>query len=124
MKNNIWKIVEDDILVRIYISEKEHLNGKPLYEAIVLKVREMGLAGATVIRGIMGFGANRRMHTAKLLELSENLPIVVEIVDVEENIEKLLPFLDEVIKDGFVTMEKVHVTKYRIKKNNEEKSSV
>ena len=108
-------MIEDDILVRIYISEKEKLHGIPVYEAIVQKAREIGLAGATVIRGIMGFGADKRMHTAKLLELSENLPIVVEVVDLEENIEKFMPFLDENIKDGFVTMEKVHVTKYRIK---------
>ena len=113
MDKTSLKIVEDDVLVRIFISEKEKLHGTPLYEAIVLKAREIGLAGATVIRGIMGFGADKRMHTAKLLELSESLPIVMEIVDLEENIEKFMPFLDENIKDGFVTMEKVHVIKYR-----------
>ncbi|HNX58999.1 MAG TPA: DUF190 domain-containing protein [Spirochaetota bacterium] len=107
------RIYEDDIRVRIYVSEKAKLGGIPLYEAIVLKARDLGLAGATVIRGIMGFGADKRMHSSKILELSENLPILVEIVDVEENIEKFIPYLDATVTDGFVTMEKVHVIKYR-----------
>ena len=115
MNKESLKIVEDDVLVRIFTSEREKLHGIPVYEAIVLKAKEMGLAGATVTRGIMGFGADKRMHTAKLLELSENLPIVVEIVDLEENIERFIPFLDETVKDGFVTIEKVHVIKYRHK---------
>jgi PII-like signaling protein len=109
------RIYEDDVRVRIYVSEKEKAGSVPLYEAIVLKAREQGLAGATVIRGIMGFGADKRMHSSKILELSENLPLVIEIVDLEENIEKFLPCIDSMVKDGFVTMEKVHVTKYRHK---------
>lgn len=107
------KIEEEDLLVRVYLSEKEKKNGRPMYELIVEKAREMGLAGATVSRGIMGFGADKRMHTAKLVELSDNLPMIVEIIDREENINKILPELDEMVTDGFMTIEKVHVRKYR-----------
>lgn len=107
------KIEEDDILLRIFIGETQKHQGKLIYETIVLKARELDLAGATVIRGIMGFGADKRMHTVKILELTENLPMIVEIVDTEENIKKIIPFLDEVIEKGFVTFEKVHVFKYR-----------
>ncbi|MCF7870229.1 MAG: DUF190 domain-containing protein [Candidatus Omnitrophica bacterium] len=85
------------------------------YEAIVEKARELGLAGATASRGIMSFGADSRMHSAKILRLSGDLPITVEIVDTEENINKLLPFLDEVVQEGLITMEKVRVIKYRHK---------
>lgn len=106
-------IEEDDLLVRIFISEKEKVNGAPLYEYIVLKCRELGLAGATATRGILGYGADRRLHTSKLVDLSDNLPIIIEIIDTENNIAKLKPFLDEVIHKGFVTIEKVHVIKYR-----------
>lgn len=109
-------IIEDDLLLRIYISENDKLHGIPLYEAyeaIVKHAREIGLAGATVSRGILGFGADKRMHSAKLVDLSENLPIIVEIIDTEENINLILPFLEDNMNDGFVTMEKVHVTKYR-----------
>jgi uncharacterized protein len=109
------KIVEEDLLVRIYISEKERQHGQPLYEMIVQKARELNLAGATVIRGIMGFGADKRMHNSKIMELSENLPIIIEIADREENINLILPFLDEVVLKGFVTIEKAHVLKYRNK---------
>ncbi|MBL7032363.1 MAG: DUF190 domain-containing protein, partial [Nitrospira sp.] len=84
-----------------------------LYEAIVLKARELNLAGATVFRGIMGYGAASRIHSIKLLRLSEDLPVMIEIVDTEENIEKILPFLDETVKEGLITMEKVEVIKYR-----------
>jgi uncharacterized protein len=110
------KIEEEDILVRVYVSEKEKKNGRPLYEAIVEKARELNLAGATVSKGIMGFGADRRIHTAKLVELSENLPIIVEMIDTVGNIDKLLPILDEMVTEGFMTIEKVHVRKYRLKK--------
>ena len=109
------KITEDDLLVRIFIGEKAKLKGKPLYEAIVQKSLELGLAGATVSRGMMGFGADKRLHSSKIVELSEDLPIIVEIVDNEENVNKLLPFLDEIVQEGFVTIEKVHVLKYRKK---------
>ena len=109
------KFVEDDILLRIFINENTKYHGKLLYEQIVLKAKEFQLAGATVIRGIMGFGADSHMHTAKLLELSTSLPIIIEIVDTEENVKKLMPFLDETVLDGFMTLEKVNVIKYRKK---------
>ena len=113
MEKKTVKIDEDDILLRIYISEEDKLHGIPLYEAIVAKAREAGLAGATVVRGILGFGADRRMLSAKIVDLSNNLPIIIEIVDIERNIEGLIPFLDEHVKEGFMTLEKVHVIKYR-----------
>ena len=104
---------EEGMLLRIFIGESDHYQGKALYEQIVLKARELHLAGATVTRGIMGFGANSRMHTAKLLRLSEDLPVVIELVDTEENLNKLLPFLDDVVEEGLITLEKVRVIKYR-----------
>jgi len=107
------KLPEEGILLRIFIGESDRVNGKPLYEAIVLKARELNLAGATAFRGIMGFGADSRMHTAKILQLSEDLPVVIELVDTEENLQKLMPFLDEHVTEGLVTMEKVRVVKYR-----------
>ncbi len=107
------KLPEEGILLRIFIGEKDRYRGKPLYEQIVLRAREMGLAGATVLRGIMGFGAESRLHTAKILRLSEDLPIIIEIVDRKEKIDALIPFLDEVVKEGLITMEKVKVIKYR-----------
>ncbi|GBD39217.1 hypothetical protein HRbin37_01488 [bacterium HR37] len=102
----------EGILLRIFIGEADTYKGKALYEQIVLKARELNIAGATVIRGIMGFGANSRIHTAKLLRLSEDLPIVIELVDSEENINRLIPFLNEVVKEGLVTKEKVQIIKY------------
>ncbi|HNT96664.1 MAG TPA: DUF190 domain-containing protein [Elusimicrobiales bacterium] len=110
------KLPEDGRLLRIFIGESDRADGKPLYEAIVLKARELNLAGATVLRGIMGFGADSRMHTAKLLELSEDLPVVIEIVDSKENLDKLTPFLDERVKEGLITLEDVKVIKYRTSK--------
>jgi PII-like signaling protein len=107
------KLPEEGSLLRIFIGETDTYHGKPLYEQIVLKARELNLAGATVVRGIMGYGADSRMHTAKILRLSEDLPIVIEIVDVEENLNKILPFIDEVVQEGLVTLEKVRVIKYR-----------
>lgn len=107
------KLPEEGMLLRIFIGESDNYKGKALYEQIVLKARELNLAGATVTRGIMGFGADSRMHTAKLLRLSEDLPVVIEIVDTEENLNKLLPFLDEVVNEGLITLEKVRVIKYR-----------
>lgn len=104
---------EDGMLLRIFVGESDNYQGKALYEQIVLKAREFNLAGATVIRGIMGFGADSRMHTAKLLRLSEDVPVVIEIVDSEENLKKLMPFLDETVKEGLVTLEKARVIKYR-----------
>ena len=104
---------EEGLLLRIFIGETDSHKGKALYEEIVLKARELNLAGATVIRGIMGFGANSRIHTAKLLRLSEDLPIVIELVDTEENLNRILPFLNETVREGLVTMEKVKIIKYR-----------
>ncbi len=107
------KLPEEGLLLRIFIGEMDNYKGKTLYEQIVLKARELNLAGATVTRGIMGFGANSRLHTAKLLRLSEDLPVVIELVDTEEDLNKLLPFLDEAVKEGLITLEKVRVIKYR-----------
>ena len=107
------KLPEEGMLLRIFIGETDSYKGKPLYEQIVLKARELNLAGATVMRGIMGFGADSRMHTAKILRLSEDLPIIIEIVDTEENLQKLQPFLDETVEEGLITLEKVKVIKYR-----------
>ncbi len=107
------KISEDGQLLRIFIGESDRWDGKPLYEAIILKAREMGIAGATMLRGLMGFGAASRIHTAKILRLSEDLPIVVEIVDSADKIDALLPMIDEMVEEGLVTLEKVRVIQYR-----------
>ena len=109
------KLPEEGMLLRIFVGESDQYANKALYEQIVLKAREMNLAGATVTRGVMGFGANSRMHSAKLLRLSEDLPLIIEIVDTEENLNKLIPFLDEVVTEGLITLEKVRVIKYRHK---------
>jgi len=100
-------------LLRIFIGESDRHGGRPLYEAIVLKARELHLAGATVLRGMMGFGARSRLHTAKVLRLSEDLPIVIEIVDEREKIDALLPHVDAMMGDGMVTLEQVEIVKYR-----------
>ena len=107
------KLPDEGKLLKIFIGETDKYNGKALYEAIVLKARELNLAGATVFRGTMGYGANSRIHSIKLLRLSEDLPIMIEIVDTEENIEKILPFLDETVMEGLITMEKIRIIKYR-----------
>lgn len=107
------KLPEEGVLLRIFIGESDHHEGKPLYEQIVLKARALKLAGATVIRGIMGFGADSHMHTAKVLRLSEDMPVVIEMVDTQENLDKILPFLDETVTEGLITLEKVRVIKYR-----------
>jgi len=100
-------------LLRIFIGEADRYKGRPLYEAIVLKAREAGLAGASVFRGIMGFGGHSRIHTARVLRLSEDLPVMIEIVDVPEKIEAFLPLLEEMIGEGLVTLERVEVVWYR-----------
>jgi PII-like signaling protein len=107
------KIPEQGYLLRIFIGESDQWHGKPLYEAIVAKARELHVAGATVLRGPMGFGAHSRMHTTKILRLSQDLPMVVEIVDSEEKIDELLPHIDDMVEEGLVTLEKVRVIKYR-----------
>jgi PII-like signaling protein len=99
-------------LLRIFIGENDRYEGRPLYEAIVRKVRQMGFAGATVLRGIEGFGKSSRLHTARLLRLSEDLPIVIEIVDEEAEIEQILDAIEPMVQEGLVTLEKVRVIKY------------
>jgi uncharacterized protein len=107
------KLSEEGQLLRVFIGESDVWHGEPLYRAIVLKAKELGLAGATVLRGPMGFGANSRIHTTRLLDLSTDLPIVVEIVDAAERIQALLPFLDEAVAEGLITIEAVRVLRYR-----------
>ena len=107
------QIPHEAVLLRIFIGESDRWEHKPLYEAIVLKARELHLAGATVLRGPMGFGKSSRLHTAKILRLSMDLPLVIEIVDSEENINAFLPELDKMIGGGLVTIEKVKVIEYR-----------
>src|SRR5436189_5144387 len=111
------KIPEQGKLLRIFIGESDRWHHQPLYEAIVLKARELGLAGATVLRGPMGFGKSSRLHTAKILRLSMDLPLVIEIVDTEEKIKGFLPILDEMMQGGLVTLEPVRVIDYRGTKN-------
>ena len=106
-------IPEDGYLLRIFVGESDRHGHRPLYESIVLQAREAGLAGATVLRGVMGFGKHSILHTAKILRLSEDMPMIIEIADSLDNIEKFLPVLDELIKDGLVTIEKVRVIHYR-----------
>ena len=100
---------DEAVLLRIHLGESDHWHHQPLYEAIVLKAREMHLAGATVLRGPMGYGRSSRLHTAKVLRLSEDLPLVIEIVDEEGRINSFLPVLEEMMQGGLVTMEKVKV---------------
>ena len=100
-------------LLRIFVGEADRWRGKPLYEAIVLEARTRGLAGATAIKGFMGFGAHSRIHTAKLLELSQDLPIVIEIVDAAEKIEAFMPDLEAMVGDGLITLERAEILLYR-----------
>jgi uncharacterized protein len=109
------QIPHDAVLLRIFIGEDDRFEHQPLYEAIVLKAREQHLAGATVLRGPMGFGHSSRLHTTKILRLSEDLPFVIEIVDSEEQINAFLPVLDGMMGSGLVTMEKVRVLQYGAK---------
>jgi len=103
---------KDAVLLRIFIGEDDRCGSQPLYEAIVLKAREMELGGATVLRSPMGFGHSSRVHTAKILRLSEDLPFIVEIVDSEDNINAFLPVLDGMMSSGLVTLERVQVLQY------------
>jgi uncharacterized protein len=107
------QIPRDSVLLRIFIGESDRFKRRPLHEAIVLKARELHLAGATVLRGPMGFGKSSRLHTAKILRLSMDLPMVIEIVDDEEKIQAFLPVLDAMMGGGLVTLEKVKVLHYR-----------
>jgi hypothetical protein len=105
-------VPRESLLLRVFVGESDRLGHRPLYEAIVLRAREMHLAGATVLRGPMGYGKSSRLHTAKILRLSEDLPILIEIVDAEEKIREFLPILDGMMSSGLVTLEKVQVIKY------------
>lgn len=106
------KITGSARMVRIYVGESDKWHGQPLYMAILLKAREMGLAGATVLRGLAGYGAHSRIHTANILRLSEDLPMVIEIVDSAEKIESFLPVLDEMVQEGLIVLWDVEVVKY------------
>jgi len=107
------KLPSEASLLRIFIGESDKFDGRPLSEVIVEEARKLGMAGATALRGFLGFGANSRIHTSKVLRLSEDLPIVVEIVDEEEKINAFLPELDNMIGEGLITLEKVRVIAYR-----------
>ncbi|MDB5638374.1 MAG: hypothetical protein JWP51_3282 [Bradyrhizobium sp.] len=109
------QIPRQALLLRIFIGEDDKFGGSPLHEAIVLKARELHLAGATVLRGPMGFGASSRLHTTKILRLSEDLPLVIEIVDSEDKINGFLPTLDGMMTSGLITLEKVQVLQYGAK---------
>src|SRR4029453_16422958 len=106
------QLPEDAVLLRIYVGESDRWQHQPLYEAIVLKARELHLAGATVLRGVMGFGRSSRLHTAKVLRLSEDMPMVGENADEEEKIQQLLPGLEEVATGGLITRERTRVVRY------------
>ncbi len=103
---------DDAVLLRVYIGELDRYHGKSLCEQIIRKARELGMAGATAIHGVMGFGAASHLHTAKVLRLSEDLPVLIEIVDRQEKIDEIMPFLDEAVTDGLITTEKVKIVKY------------
>ena len=107
------EIPQESTLLRIFIGESDRIDHKPLYEVLVLKAREMQLAGATVLRGPLGFGASSRIHTSKILRLSMDLPMVIEIIDSREKIEKFLPILDTLLEGGLATLEPVKVIHYR-----------
>lgn len=107
---------QEGYLLRIFVGESDRHSGKPLYEWVVLKAREQGLAGATVLRGVMGYGAHSRLHTFKIERLSLDLPVVVEIVDSREKLEAFLDLIDDDITEGLATVEKVHIRLYRSRK--------
>ena len=111
------EIPKDATLLRIYLGENDRHDSHPLYEAIVLRARELHLAGATVLRGPLGYGASSRLHTAKILRLSMDLPVVIEIVDSRERIEAFLPILDDLLQGGLVTLEQVKAIRYRGKES-------
>lgn len=110
----------DGQLLRVFIGESDRWGGLPLYEAIVQEARKRGLAGATVLRGTEGFGAHSRIHTTRILRLSQDLPVIVEIVDTEEKIQAFLPVLDEMVQEGLATVEKATVLFYRAGKGKSE----
>jgi uncharacterized protein len=111
--SDAMKMQEDGVLLRIFMGDSDVFEGKPLYEAVVRKARELGLAGATVLKGPMGFGAHSVLHTAKVTELSTDLPVVIEVVDTEEKVRQLLPAVDAMVREGMITMEAVRIVAYR-----------
>ncbi len=113
------KIEGEGKLLRLFIGESDTWHGKPLYQAIVERVRREGLAGATVIRGIEGFGADSHLHTSRILRLSEDLPVVIEIVDTPERIDRVVPLLDEMVSEGMLTVERVQIVSYRSSADDE-----
>lgn len=115
----MMEVPQDSTLLRIFIGESDRAGHRPLYEELVLKAREMHLAGATVLRGPLGFGASSRVHTAKILRLSMDLPMVIEIVDTQEKIEAFLPVLNKLLDGGMVTLEPVKVIHYRSRSGEE-----
>jgi hypothetical protein len=117
------KVGEQAKLLRIFVGESDHVDGKPLYEELVELLRREHVAGATVLRGIEGFGATSRLHTSRILRLSEDLPIVVEAVDSVETIDRVLPIIDRIVGDGLVTIERVEVVAYRGTREGEEPRS-
>jgi uncharacterized protein len=106
------ELPEESVLLRIFISELDRYHGQPLYEVLVLKAREVGLAGATVLRGPLGYGHSSHLHTSKILRLSDDLPLVIEIVETQQKIDAFLPVLDEMMESGLVTLEKARVLRY------------
>jgi len=117
------KIPRNAALLRIFMGETQTADGRPLYEAVVLKAREMGMAGATVLRGPMGFGERSILHTAKVLRLSEDLPMIVEIVDDRDKIDKFVPIIGPMVHSGLVTIEQVEVLQYGDNSENRPKGS-
>ena len=109
------KLEGEQLLVRIFIGESDKVDGKPLYQALVEKLRQEQISGATVLRGILGYGARSIIHTANLLQLSHDLPVIVEVVDTNENIDRVMPHIESIIGDGMITMEKVRVLHYGTK---------
>ena len=107
------KIEGEGELLRVFVGESDQWEGKPLYMAIVERVKQEGLAGCTVIRGIEGFGAHSRIHTARILRLSEDLPVLIEIADQSDRIQKIIPILDKMVDEGLITLEKIHIIKYK-----------
>ncbi len=116
------KLEGEGKLLRIFIGESDKHGRKPLYQAIVEMLRQEGMAGATVLRGVEGFGANSHLHTARILRLSEDLPIVIEVADTAEKIEAIMPKLDEMVTDGMVTLERVEVVTYRAQEPTDKSS--
>jgi hypothetical protein len=114
LRGDAMKLPEEAELLRVFVGESDKYDGKPLYEAIVYSAREVGLAGATVMRGVMGFGGHSRVHTSKVLRLSEDLPMIIEVVDAPDKIERFLPILDTMMSEGLVTVERAKVLAYKV----------